>query len=322
MIKLGFIGCGRMASYHAEVLKNLDAKIVSACGRENSERAKEFAQKYNAPEVYRSWNELIQNSKADALDALWITTSHHSTEELLIPLLKTNLPLFVEKPVALNSAKIEEAIEVQKQTRNKVAVGMNRRFYDFIPELKEYIKNYELKSVEIALPEQLNDKNLKEEEQDTVWFTNSIHELDLIYHLLGPIDVLYSHKYKTNTAQSYNCLFESKKIPIQLNACWNSPWNKTIRFFFDDHVIELSPIETMKIYQGIKKFPATKNKPINQFKPNLIKEIETSTKYKPGIYEQDKSVIDSIKNNFDNKLATLKDAYETTSLIEKILNKK
>ncbi len=318
MIKLGFIGCGRMASYHAEVLKNLDAKIVSACGRENSERAKEFAQKYNAPEVYRSRTELTQNSK---VDAFWVTTPPEATEEILIPLIKTQVPIFVEKPVALNSKKIEDAIRTEKEYKNKVFVGMNRRFYDFIPELKEYIKNYELKSVEIALPEQLNDKNLKEEEQDTVWFTNSIHELDLIYHLLGPIDVLYSHKYKTNTAKSYNCLFESKKIPIQLNACWNSPWNKTIRFFFDKYVIELCPIETMKIYQGVDKFPATKNKPINQFKPNLVKETETSMQYKPGIYEQDKNIINHLKNNFANKSATLEDAYKINSLIEDILNK-
>lgn len=320
MIKLGFIGCGKMANYHAEVLKTLDAKIVSVCGRENSQRAKEFAQKHNVPKVYENWNKLIQNSEADSLDSLWITTSHNSTGDVIIPSIKTNLPLFVEKPVALNSKKIEEAIEVQKQTKNKVAIGMNRRFYDFIPELKEIIKNNELKSVEITLPEQLNDKNLKEEEeQNTVWFTNSIHELDLIYHLLGPLNVLYSHKYKTSKTVSYICLLESKGIPIQLNACWNSPWNKLIRFFFEKQVVELSPIECLKIFNSVEKIAPSEKYKIAKFQPKLSKEIICTGEFKPGLYYQDKTFIAYLKENNRSALCSLEDALEVSMLIEKII---
>ena len=89
--------------------------------------------------------------KNKELDAIWVVASWDQMDTMLIPLIETGTPLFLEKPIALSSDRIQSAIEVHNKTKQYIQVGYNRRFYPFIDELKSIIEDGELRSVLIEM---------------------------------------------------------------------------------------------------------------------------------------------------------------------------
>ena len=320
-LKIGFIGCGRMAEYHARVLRALGAGISAVCGRRDSNQVKAFAKRHGIPRVYDTWLELVRDHE---VEALWVTTPWDVTGELLLSLIQTKLPLFIEKPVAIDSKRIQLAIQLQEKLGSKVVVGMNRRFYDFLPALRSALTTSSLKAVEVMLPEQVADGHLDPSQRNRLWLTSSIHEIDLIYHLLGPLKVLVvepSGKALMDGVHGFHGLLvaERSRVPVHLVAPWGAPWNKAIRFFFQDQVVELCPIEEMRVFHGMKKHPATRRNPITRFQPSLVKRLEASAQYKPGLCNEDEATMNWMRQNrWMEGLANLQDAYEVTCLIETI----
>lgn len=303
-----------MAETHAQVLKTLGVTVAAVCGRPGSVRAKAFAQRHQVARLYDRWEELAADPR---LEALWVAASWDEMEKLLIPLLATQKHLFLEKPVALHSAVLWQALALAKNTGNKVAVGMNRRFYDFLGTLRRFLNEHPLKSVEVILPEQV------ERDADAPWFIRSIHELDLIYHLLGPLKVetMVQTDSPSRGVHGFHGLLVTERsgIPVHLIAPWGSPWNKAIRFFFEEDVVELCPIEEMRIFHGMAEYPATPENPVARFKPALAHEERVSTAYKPGLYGEDEKAVIWMRGEGDpGELATLEDALKVTCLIETI----
>ena len=91
--------------------------------------------------------------RKESLDVLWVMASWDQMDSLLIPLIKTGIPLFLEKPIAVSSKKIREAIHTQLLTNQYIQVGYNRRFYSFIEKIKSIISKGELRSVLVEIPE-------------------------------------------------------------------------------------------------------------------------------------------------------------------------
>jgi len=104
-MNVGFIGCGNIANYHAEVLKALDINILAVSARENSPNISSFSEKYGIQHQYTRWQEIVEN---ESLDALWVVVSWEQMDALLIPLIETGIPLFLEKPVALSSENMSQ----------------------------------------------------------------------------------------------------------------------------------------------------------------------------------------------------------------------
>jgi len=306
-----------MAEYHAPVLKRLGVEFSAVCGQPGSPRAKAFARRFGIPKTARSWQELVKDR---TVDALWVTTPETVTGKLLLSLLNTSKPVFLEKPIALESETIGKALQIERRLKKPVAVGMNRRFYDFIPELQAILKTHVPKTVVIHLPEQAAGSSTKP------WFASSIHEIDLLFYLLGEIrsrTIHISRPSGKNPLPSFQGLLEGgpSRIPIHLVGTWGTPWNKSLQFFFSDFVVELNPIERLRIYRGMRKTPPTSRTPIARFQPSLKKEAWTSHRYKPGIYAQDKAVVDWMRSGTPAKgVATLTDAYQATRLIERVLS--
>src|SRR3989338_10325808 len=132
-IRIGFIGCGKMADFHAQVLRHLGVKIWSVCGATPDGHAKAFAKRYNIPKIYPNAKALLNGEK---VDAFWVVASWHALEGLLMPAIKTNIPCFFEKPVALRSNHLQKIVQKNGRQLRKVLIGYNRRFYDFIPKIK------------------------------------------------------------------------------------------------------------------------------------------------------------------------------------------
>lgn len=325
-MEISFVGCGKVAHFHIQVLQHLGLKVVSVCGRENSENAKSFARQYSICRVYPSWQELLSNEKPDAF---WIILDWKQIHHLLTPFIERGIPCFFEKPVALTSERIQEAIHIRDKYKTKVLIGYNRRFYDFIAEVKDFIASHKVLAAEVHISEFIRRYTEQNdfEKMKNLWIYNSSHVLDLLYYLIGDVEI--SLLYKKNDENiglptSFNGMLRSVKynFPIHLVANWDTPGNFEIIFYCKEYLLKLSPLERMHIYYGMQISEPTLQCPIRIFSPTLVRQVYVDTRFKPGFLQQAQNFIDTcILGKYQNSRgATLEDALKITSLCEKIQN--
>jgi len=145
MLRLGVIGCGRIAQKkHTEaIIKNSDIiENVAVCDIV-SERAEAFAQKITEaslkkPEIYTDYKTLL---KRDDIDAVAIATESGNHYEITIEALQNNKHVLVEKPMALSTFHADEMIKLAKNKNLKLGVCFQNRFNPPIQELRRKIEN-------------------------------------------------------------------------------------------------------------------------------------------------------------------------------------
>jgi len=323
-IKFGFIGCGRISRHHADAIKALGHNISACSARPGSRNISEFTKSYQVAKPYYNWREMLKN---EDLDALVVAIDWDQTEKLAEDVIASKLPCLIEKPVALSSRRLKTIIDKNRKLHNKVMIGYNRRFYDFIPVVKKALKEKELISVDLVFPEPLKRlRKLKSEKiKHHILVYSSSHWLDLLRYLMGDIKVIHIHKKRCKKSKcdvAYNGLLYSKrhKIPVHLKAHFDAPDNTSIAFSFRDAVYKLQPIEVVTVYKGIDILEASGNTRTKTYIPRVEEVFCTNQEYKPGFLKQMKCFIDSCvlekKKNIEG--CTLRDALEVTRLCESI----
>lgn len=321
--RFAFIGCGKIAHYHADVITALGHKIVAVAARPNSENIRFFSEKYEIKRSFYNYRIMLEEMHPDAIINC---TSWDKTESLIEDVISYGVPVLVEKPIALSSHRIRRIIDNIGELSKNVSIGYNRRFYDFMPELKRAVSKGNLLSVGMTLPEVVTP--LKESKSDTIkdniLVYMSSHWLDIILYLLGDVEVVSMHRRKGSDGFdiSYNGLLVSKNsdIPIHYQSNFDTPSSIDIVFFFSDSVFRLSPFEIMSVYQGIERIEPTKEYPVRRYLPKLVKTYQTNINYKPGFYNQlkyfiEKYLLGIAKENID---CSIEDALRVTMLCEKI----
>lgn len=240
-------------------------------------------------------------------------------------MIKTGTPCFFEKPVALTSKKIKKAIQIRDGLDVKVLVGYNRRFYDFVPELKKMFQQLEIDAVELNLPEpRIKSKTDSEKKlQKYRILYMSSHVIDLLFYLIGDMKVRYMKRKKDENFGfiAFNGILENKDgVPIHYISNWGAPANFSLNFYCGNIVIDLTPIERMKVYQGIKVEQPTREIPIRRYTPEIIKEVYTDAKFKPGFYKQAENFLETcvLEKKINTIGCSLEDAFKVTKICEKV----
>jgi predicted dehydrogenase len=327
-LKVGLIGCGSIARFHADCLKYLGINITAASDISSSDSVKSFCARYSIKNLYSDWKELVSKEK---LDALWVTASWDSIDSMLLPILENNLPVFFEKPVALSSEKIARTLSLHHDMKDRIQIGYNRRFYDFIPLIKDNLSSKIINGIELHIPESAS--GLTQKHQTYLFLQNSSHVVDLLHYLINGVPITVEKivrniSKESNTPAGYNAfLLADKKIPIHLIANWNSPSNFGIKFHVDNMLVELLPIETAAIYQGFEIIEPTQENPIRRYKPKKIQQYfmdKISAQFKPGFLKQTINFIEcAVLRNYKNtEASTLESAYEITKLCEQIMQER
>ena len=324
-MNIGFIGCGDIAHFHADVLIHLGHKISCVSSRPNSNNIKIFQKKYSIESVYSDWEEMLNQ---EYVDAIWVVTGWSNIDEILLKVLSYNTPVFFEKPVALSVEKIESAIKNYPHMLNKVQIGYNRRFYDFIPYIKNKLTNIEIKSIEVNIPESaawIKDELLIK----NLFLQNSSHVIDLLYYLLNEpkikVDYIYRNCTNNKLPGGYNALMSiNQTIPIHLISNWESPSNFGIRFHSNNLLIELLPIEIATIYEGFQIIEPTTNNPIRRYKPQIKEQLfmdSDSAKFKPGFLKQTNNFLDTcVEAKYINTIGSnLISALEMTQICKEVM---
>jgi myo-inositol 2-dehydrogenase/D-chiro-inositol 1-dehydrogenase len=122
-LRLGVIGAGRIGSFHARTVAVLPGVAsVTVCDADQA-RARQIAGELGAS-VAATPGELV----AGGVDALVIATPTSTHVPMIQLAARAGLPVFCEKPVALDLATLEAAIDVVDREGILVQVGFQRRF--------------------------------------------------------------------------------------------------------------------------------------------------------------------------------------------------
>src|SRR5690349_16218519 len=117
-VNWGIIGCGDVCEVKSGPAFNkvANSKLVAVM-RRNIDKAKDFAQRHGVPKYYSDAAELVNDEE---VNAIYIATPPSSHEAYLEMALKAGKPVYVEKPVTVNSASVERMMAVERQYDRKV----------------------------------------------------------------------------------------------------------------------------------------------------------------------------------------------------------
>jgi len=136
-INAGFIGAGSFAqSYLIPYVKtghgSLDTVVTT-----KGITAKNVAEKFGFNKASSEASDVFSNSE---INTIFIATPHNSHSKYVIEGVQAKKHIFVEKPLAMNYAELEEVKKVYSGSTSKLMVGFNRRFSPIAQELKKRFK--------------------------------------------------------------------------------------------------------------------------------------------------------------------------------------
>jgi len=137
MIKVGIIGCGKVADQHAIQIQRIPgAEIVGVCDTEPL-MAQQMCERFKIGKYFTDVKEMLETVK---LDVVHITTPPQSHFELGKTCLEAGCNVYIEKPFTLNTAEAEELIRFANQKELKLTAGHNAQFTHAMIRMRELIK--------------------------------------------------------------------------------------------------------------------------------------------------------------------------------------
>lgn len=233
MINWGIIGAGDVAEVKSGPAFNLvKDSLLIAVMRRNEEKAKDFAKRHNVPLWYNNVDELLANTK---INAVYIATPPSSHLDITKKALKSGKFVYLEKPMTLNLQEAEELKSFIKPHHKVVVAHYRRRLKGFL-KVKELLDKKAIGKIshaKIEILQPINNNIIVKTDKD--WRTNpkisgggyfndiAPHQLDLMRLFFGNIKVSkgYSTTYKKSNVDnvvSGIILFENE---VQFQGIWN-----------------------------------------------------------------------------------------------------
>jgi len=140
-VRVGLVGCGRIAVTHATALDQLDeAEFVACCDRD-VERAKQMAADHNVPNVFGDAAELFASG---LIDAALVCTPHPAHEPVVVAAAKAGIHVLCEKPISASLAEADRMIAACKEAGTKFGVIFQRRFWPASQRIRKAIDDGKL----------------------------------------------------------------------------------------------------------------------------------------------------------------------------------
>lgn len=138
-MKVGIIGAGWIAEKMATTLKDKPQGCECyAIASRSIEKAQAFADKWNMPKAYGSYEELVQDAD---VDLVYIATphSHHFAHTKLA--IENSKPCLVEKAFTANAKEAEELLALAKEKKVFVTEAIWTRYMPLSHKVKELMES-------------------------------------------------------------------------------------------------------------------------------------------------------------------------------------
>jgi len=221
--KIGIIGLGGIAQLvHLPNFTKMSNVIVTSVSEINKNRLNTIADKFNIPERYVDYKELLEKSDIDAVIIATPTSTHR---EVAIACLKAKKDILVEKPLARTFAEAKPIVDAAKKNKKKIMVGMNLRFRPDAMILRSI-----LNSEELGDPFYIKCTWVRRQSSTEKWFTQKVESgggviIDLGISLLDLS--LWLLDYPPVESVSTQCFYQNIKnvedTAISFLRCKGSP---------------------------------------------------------------------------------------------------
>jgi predicted dehydrogenase len=125
VLKVGIVGCGKIADSHAAQVKRIPgSEIVGVCDRELL-MARQLQERFPIKAYYRDVTELLEQAQPDVIH---ITTPPQSHFEIARTCLERGCHVYVEKPFTVDSAEAEALIGLARRKGLKITAGHDDQF--------------------------------------------------------------------------------------------------------------------------------------------------------------------------------------------------
>jgi len=234
-VNWGIIGCGDVCEVKSGPAFNkvADSKLVAVMRRDFN-KAKDFAQRHGVSNYYAEASELINDKE---VNAIYIATPPSSHESYLEMALKAGKPVYVEKPVTVNSASVQRMMEMEKKYDGKVSVAHYRRGLQLFNKIKQLVNDGAIGKVKLILLRTLQPTVSKIISQTgDNWRINpeisggglfhdlSPHQLDIMYWIFGAPQQTYvqsANQGKLYNAPDLTMVQLAFANDIYFNGIWN-----------------------------------------------------------------------------------------------------
>jgi len=195
MIRLGVIGCGnRIQSVLDQIDRlNMGAKLVAVTDVRNDELRRELPQRSFAAKQIKYFSDPDEMMDAVKLDGVLVGTrcSLHAT--MAIKVLRHDIPLYLEKPIATNFTDLCKLREMGLQYSSRVVVSFPLRMSPLVQQVKNIIDSGKLSSIEHVqawnnVPygwRYFQDWYRDENETGGMFLQKATHDFDYLNYLLG-----------------------------------------------------------------------------------------------------------------------------------------
>lgn len=203
-IRWGILGPGRIAhKFCADLLKVEDARIM-AVGSRSLERAKAFAQTYNIPNAYGSYEALAQS---DYVDVIYVATPHNSHCSNTLNCLSHDKHVLCEKPMGINTEQVLDMIQAAKLRKLFLMEAIWTAFFPAIAQVQTLIANDAIGPIKMIEADfgftaaaDPNNRLYNPNLTGGALLDIGIYPVFLAHLLKGPPDQLHAQATMTNTA--------------------------------------------------------------------------------------------------------------------------
>lgn len=251
----GIIGCGNVTEVKSGPAFNKVANSsLAAVMRRDKTQAQDYARRHHVKKWYSDADALIRDQD---VNAIYIATPPDSHEHYTIAAFKAGKPVYVEKPMALNSSEALRMLEASEKYSCKLSVAHYRRAQPRFLEIRRLIQNNtlgEIISAEIRLF-QAPTPGVAE-----TWRVNPLisggglfhdlapHQLDLMLYFFGePKSVKGSSSNRGKNYQADD--YVSADIIFGNHVPFNGLWDYSVK---PDEELDLCEIKGTK---GSLRFP-------------------------------------------------------------------
>ena len=321
-INVGIIGSGKMAMEYIAVIRSFNHTLTCLFSPSDNKRAQLIAKK-NKAKYLKDYKEVLL---ADKVDVWIVCTSWHRLEEVFFKISKIKKPILFEKSLTLSSSSVNRVLKLKNfPSIKKMSFAYNRNYYDYIFFLCNFI-NKNLLTYGNAFFFDAYKYVSKKHKVPKSFIPNYItsHWISLIFKVFKICNIKIIKIIKEDIEKSNKLNFKKvsiiaklkkKKIKFDIFNFPDLPNNHSIKFFFNKNIVEISPIEKIKIFTSINK--KSKKNVSNYFLKSVQKGVDN--KFKPGLRFQYYDFINHFHNKRKSVLTTsikdLEKIYEVCELL-------
>jgi len=202
-LRFGIIGCGVIGPTHAEAINSLpDAQLIAVADTIEA-RAQKLADKYNVT-PYADIQEMLDREQ---LNVVTVCTPSGEHGKHACQVMRTGRHVIVEKPMEITRAAIDEMLRTQQEMGVKLSVISQHRFDAATQEIHKLVQEQAFGRLvlgNVIIPWWRSQayydsgawRGTWEFDGGGVLMNQSIHSIDLLQWLMGPVKSLYAY---TNT---------------------------------------------------------------------------------------------------------------------------